>query len=191
MKKRMLGMLTAGVLLVGILGVAVATHAQGPSAASAPAALTQASGAAQGAEEDKEVAAKAPDTDQVEEQVEEQSGTQVEDGSQDVGPDQAQPAYTGSVKVGHPEPADLSKLATVTVDQAKAVAMAANPGTTAVKVELDNENGYLVYSVELSNGADVKVDAGTGKVLHTEQAGADDQRETAAGAEEAEAGGTR
>jgi hypothetical protein len=31
----------------------------------------------------------------------------------------------------------------------------------------------LVYSVELSNGMDVKVDAGTGTVLHTEQAGDD------------------
>jgi hypothetical protein len=31
----------------------------------------------------------------------------------------------------------------------------------------------LVYSVELSNGMDVKVDAGTGTVLHTEPAGND------------------
>ncbi|MBC7339549.1 MAG: PepSY domain-containing protein [Firmicutes bacterium] len=126
---------------------------------------------------------KAPDTDQVEEQVEEQSGAEVEGGSQDVGPDEAQPAYTGSVKVSDPEPADLGQLATVTVDQARAAAVAANPGTTAVEVELDNENGYLVYSVELSNGADVKVDAGTGKVLHTEQPGADDRQETAGEAE--------
>jgi uncharacterized membrane protein YkoI len=115
--------------------------------------------------------------------VEEQSGTQVQGGSEDVGPDQAQPAYTGSLKVGDPEPADLGKLAAVTVDQARAAAVAANPGATAVKVELDNENGYLVYSVELSNGADAKVDAGTGKVLHTEQPGADDRQETAGEAE--------
>lgn len=37
-----------------------------------------------------------------------------------------------------------------------------------VKTELDDENGSLVYSVEFSNGTDVKVDAMTGKVLGTE-----------------------
>jgi uncharacterized membrane protein YkoI len=36
-------------------------------------------------------------------------------------------------------------------------------------VELDNENGVVVYSVELDNGLDVKVDAGNGNILHTEQ----------------------
>ena len=39
---------------------------------------------------------------------------------------------------------------------------------TAVKVELDDEDGKLVYSVEFSNGTDVKVDAMTGSVLGTE-----------------------
>jgi len=188
MTRKMVGMLTAAVLLVGILGAAVATHAQGPAApsataSSAPATLAEGSTRGGGATEDKEAVGKAPDTDRVDEQVEEQSGTQVEGGSEDVGPDQAQPAYTGSVKVGDHEPADLGKLATVTVDQASAAAVAVNPGATAVKVELDNENGYLVYSVELSNGADVKVDAGTGKVLCTEQPGVDDRQETAGEAE--------
>ena len=37
-----------------------------------------------------------------------------------------------------------------------------------LKVELDNENGALVYSVELSNGMDVKVDAGNAAVLYTD-----------------------
>ena len=41
---------------------------------------------------------------------------------------------------------------------------------SAVKTELDNENGALVYSVEFSNGTDVKVDAMTGNVLGTESA---------------------
>ena len=39
---------------------------------------------------------------------------------------------------------------------------------TAIKVELDDENGKLLYSVEFSNGTDVKVDAMTGSVLGTE-----------------------
>jgi len=41
-----------------------------------------------------------------------------------------------------------------------------------VKTELDNENGTLVYSVELSSGAEVKVDAGTGSIVFTDS-GAD------------------
>ena len=64
-----------------------------------------------------------------------------------------------------------------------------------VKAGLDNENGYLVYSVQLSNGADVKIDASTAKVLHAEQPGADDGQEATGGegaaAEEAGAGESR
>ncbi|MGB9592763.1 MAG: PepSY domain-containing protein [Anaerolineae bacterium] len=100
--------------------------------------------------------------------------------------DQVQePLYSGSIAVDQTqfdgmsetdEAAALQKMATISADQAKMAAEAANPGATATKVELDNENGALVYSVELSNGLDVKVDAGNGQILHTEQAGED--RET-------------
>jgi uncharacterized membrane protein YkoI len=93
--------------------------------------------------------------------------------------DEQQPQYAGSIQIDDSqyqgmseaeEEAALQGYATVTPAEA---AIAANPGTTIVKTELDNENGVLVYSVELSNGMDVKVDAGTGTVLHTEPAGND------------------
>jgi uncharacterized membrane protein YkoI len=124
---------------------------------------------------------KGPDLDNVEEQVGDQNQV-----------DQQQPSYTGSITVNEAqyqgmsetdEAAALQSKATITSTQAEAAALAVNPGTTVVKTELDNENGVLVYSVELSNGMDVKVDAGTGTVLHTEQAG-DDANEVA-GAENA------
>jgi uncharacterized membrane protein YkoI len=92
----------------------------------------------------------------------------------DSGLNEQNPSYTGSVMVDQSktdgmsetdEAAALASMATITVDQAKAAALAANPGTTVVKAELDNENGVLVYSVELSNGFDVKVDAGNGAIL--------------------------
>ena len=73
------------------------------------------------------------------------------------------------------ESAALSSKAVISAADAEAAALAANPGTTAVKVELDNENGVVVYSVELSNGLDVKVDAATGKIIHTEAAETDTQ----------------
>jgi len=84
--------------------------------------------------------------------------------------DVQEPSYTASVKVPKPEPNDLNGLAKVTAEQAKGAALKANPGTTVTKVELDNENGNLVWSVELSNGANAKVDAGDAKVLLTEPA---------------------
>lgn len=63
----------------------------------------------------------------------------------------------------------LESLATITPDQARNAALEAVPGT-AGKVELDNENGAVVYSVEVTDssgsGIDVKVDAGNGIVVH-------------------------
>jgi len=81
------------------------------------------------------------------------------------------PTYTCSIKVPEPEPVDLSTLAKIKADQAMASAQTAFPGAAVKKVELDNENGCLVYSVFLSNGLDVKVDAGNGSVLFHEKAG--------------------
>ena len=62
----------------------------------------------------------------------------------------------------------------ITADEAKAAVLDAYPGTSAVEVELERENGALVYEVELNNGLEVAVDADTGTVLGPEQEGADD-----------------
>ena len=66
------------------------------------------------------------------------------------------------------EAAALAGMASVTPEQAKAAALKAHPDTTVVEVELENENGAVVYEVELSNGMDVIVDAGNGMVLYVE-----------------------
>ncbi len=50
-------------------------------------------------------------------------------------------------------------------------AFAANPGTTVAKVELDNEKGAIVYSVELSDRSDMKVYAGNAAGLFTDRGG--------------------
>ncbi|MEZ4656154.1 MAG: PepSY domain-containing protein [Caldilineaceae bacterium] len=89
------------------------------------------------------------------------------------------PSYTGSVPVDESqtdglsetdEAAALQGAAKIDAAAAEAAALAANPGATVVKSTLDSENGSLVYSVQLSNGLDVKVDAGNGAILHTDQA---------------------
>lgn len=182
MPRRVLSLVTVSLLLVGLLGFTVVAQAKESAPSPAPA-VSEPAQAGTGGAEDKAEAAKGPDTDQVEEQVGEQAGEQTEEGSADAALDQAEPAYTGTVSVPDPEPADLGTLAKITVDEAQAAALAANPGTTVTKVELDNENGYLVYGVELSNGSDVKVDAGNGSVLHTETAGGDDGQEQTSGSE--------
>lgn len=92
------------------------------------------------------------------------------------------PSYTGSVTAPQgtgaegndtkaseaAESASLQSLATTTPDEATAAALAAVPGTAGA-VELENENGYVVYGVEVTGAdgsvVDVKVDAGTGTVL--------------------------
>jgi hypothetical protein len=94
-------------------------------------------------------------------------------GQDQSGPNDQSPAYTCSIRVPEDQ-ANAASQARITADQAKAAALAANAGTTATGVSLDSENGCLVYSVELSNGVDVKVDAGNAQVLHSEAAGPED-----------------
>ena len=57
----------------------------------------------------------------------------------------------------------------ITADEARTAAEAANPGTKALEVELENENGTLVYEVGLDNGLEVMVDAANGNILGTER----------------------
>lgn len=73
-----------------------------------------------------------------------------------------------SIKVPDPEPGDLTSLARIPADKAMAAAMAAYPGSRVRALALENENGCLVYNVLLSNGLEVKVDAGNASVLQQE-----------------------
>lgn len=89
------------------------------------------------------------------------------------------------------EAADLAGLATISADGAKAAALAAVPGTV-VESELENENGNVVYGVEIkaADGSmhDVKVDAGNGVVLATEDEGDESGEENEADESEANEG---
>lgn len=106
----------------------------------------------------------------------------------------ADPAYRSSVTAPEApdgqekdEAAKLQSLASVTAEQARAAALGAVPGS-AKTPELDNENGNVVWSVEVTKAdgtvSDVKVDAGTGKVLAQESdSESDDGNEKEAGTE--------
>lgn len=81
----------------------------------------------------------------------------------------------GAAEAGNPaeraEAAGYRQLARITADQARTAASARVPGTVT-SVDLENEDGNLVYGVSIMTAAgarDVKVDAGNGAVLHVEQ----------------------
>jgi len=89
-----------------------------------------------------------------------------------------EPNYVGSIKVTDTDAKDeaseasaLQGLAKISQADAEKAALAKVPGTV-VKTSIDNENGYLVYSVIVKDAAgkmsDVKIDAGTGSVLIVE-----------------------
>lgn len=63
-------------------------------------------------------------------------------------------------------------MARVSEDDARAAALRAIPGATVTDVDLDEEDGFLVYEIDLWRDSvefDVTVDAGSGEVLCTEQ----------------------
>jgi uncharacterized membrane protein YkoI len=78
---------------------------------------------------------------------------------------------SGSSSITAAKDANPDGLATITADEASAAAVSATGGA-AGKVELENENGNVVYGVEITapdgNQLDVKVDAGNASVLAKE-----------------------
>ncbi|ADH64977.1 peptidase [Allomeiothermus silvanus DSM 9946] len=82
------------------------------------------------------------------------------------------PSYTGSLPVQENLSAQqYQAMAKVSMQDAiKAAQSALNTTATPTKVKLGVENGYLVWEVVIA-GQEVKVDAGSGKVLHKEALG--------------------
>ncbi len=67
----------------------------------------------------------------------------------------------------------LAPQASITQQQAEQAALSANPGTAVLNSSLGDENGTVVYDVELNNGSDVKVNAQSGAIISTDVAGSD------------------
>jgi uncharacterized membrane protein YkoI len=103
------------------------------------------------------------------------------------------PTYTSSIQVKdhgregpgarkgeRSEATRLANLAKIDLGQATAAALAQVPGKV-LTAELDDENGNLVYSVEVMAHTrevkDVKVDAGNGTVLHVDPDDHDEEGE--------------
>ncbi|MBU1660436.1 MAG: PepSY domain-containing protein [Chloroflexi bacterium] len=175
---RFIALAAIALLAIGALG-AMSTHAFAQD--NTPPAQTSDSGVQDN--DAAEAAETGPDTDTIDEQCGEQVEDGQPDGAEDTGPDVQDPSYSGSIAVDQAqtegmsetdETAALQGKAVITAAEAEAAALDANPGASVVTTELDNENGTLVYSVELDNGADVKVDAGNAAILFTDS-GADNE----------------
>ncbi len=93
---------------------------------------------------------------------------------------------SGSIPVGTHSESQLKGLAKITPARAVQAALARVKGQV-LKVELENENGFLVYGVEIRrpdrSTVDLKVDAGNGRVLAMER---DDEDHQPRGAEAGE-----
>ena len=80
--------------------------------------------------------------------------------------------YSGSIKVKNGDEATFAEMAKISLDSAMNNALKQVPGKV-LRIELENENGYLVYGVEIAKTdhqtVDVKVDAGNGKILKIDQ----------------------
>ncbi len=79
-----------------------------------------------------------------------------------------QPKLTGSIALKGNDEAEYARMAKESLDDAVKAALQVVPGKV-LEVELENEDGYLVYDVEILKAdrqiVDVKIDAGTGKFL--------------------------
>jgi len=162
-------------LVVGAMGVISARALAKTN--SAPAAQTQ---NCNQQDDDAAEVQNAPDTDNIEEQCGDQNApdgqggaadadtdtTEVQEGDQNA-PDTAQGQDVEEAGSADGQETAPTGSPAITADQAKTAALAAHPGMV-IKTELDDENGQLVYSVEFSDGVDVKVDAMTGAVIGTE-----------------------
>ena len=147
---RFVALAVIAVLVVGVMGIlATRSFAQTSDSRPQQAQATEAP--------DSQVSANGPDGDKVDEQVGDQTsadtGAEVNDGAQAEGGDGQEAAPAGT-------PA-------ITADAAQKTAEAYLNAGAATQVELDDEDGTLIYSVAIG-GTDVKVDAMTGKVLNTE-----------------------
>jgi uncharacterized membrane protein YkoI len=84
------------------------------------------------------------------------------------------PAYEGSIKLSSDEQS-LASLAKISLVDAVQAALAASPGQALkaeLEAELETDEDYLVYSVEILGAdgktTDVTIDAGNGKILASE-----------------------
>jgi uncharacterized membrane protein YkoI len=150
---KFLALAVIAMMAIGVMGfVSTKVHAQSGTQPAAQAQVTEAPDSEQPA---------GPDTDNVEEQLGDQNAqdTDVESANE-----------TEEAKGSDGQDATPAGTPSITSNAAIQAAQAYLNTTASGTATLDDENGRLVYSVDL-NGSDVKVDAMSGVVLGVDQVG--------------------
>lgn len=80
-------------------------------------------------------------------------------------------AFDASVNVEQDGSVPAGFVANVTLQQARDIAAGQRPGKTITKIELETEDGKVVYSVRFSDDGRVDVDATNGNVIRVKQGG--------------------
>lgn len=144
LNKRLVGIVVLVGLLVGSLAIGAALAGKPGIAVAAPPAQTNDENEANEAGEKDETneGSEANEANEANEAAETETGEQNE--------------QDGAV------PKDWTGL---TLDEAKAVAEAANPGTAVKDAEFEQESGTVVFEVELDNGVELVIDAVTGDII--------------------------
>ena len=156
---RFIALAAIALMAIGAMGfMSTGVHAQSAAQPAPQVQVTE-------VPDDQEAAG--PDTDLVEEQVGDQNEPDTTNELETEASESASEDGQGPIPSGTPA---------ITADTALKAAQAHLNSTAAGTATLDDENGALVYSVDL-NGSDVKVDAMTGIVLGVDQIG-DGQSET-------------
>lgn len=150
---KFLALAVIAMMAIGVMGfVSTKVHAQSGTQPAPQAQVTE-------APDNEQVAG--PDTDNVEEQVGDQN-------AQDTTADSANEPVEAKSSDG--QDAAPTGTPSISSDAALQAAQAYLNTTASGTATLDDENGKLVYSVDL-NGTDVKVDAMSGVVLGVDQVG--------------------
>ncbi len=84
----------------------------------------------------------------------------------------------GTIRIDEQSEAEFPSMAKISMGEAVQNAQASVQGQI-LKTELENENGFLVYGVEVVTAdkaiVDVKIDAGSGKILSMDKDKADEE----------------
>jgi uncharacterized membrane protein YkoI len=156
-------------LMVGLLALAAA------GAGVAMTAGAQGEGHKREAKVQYRSSVQAPDDPKEHEEADEAEGGEENEGAEANEREDRKDGEEAEDRAESAESERLKSLARITPEQARDAALAQVPGTVK-KVELENEDGNVVYGVEVKTASgerDVKVDAGDGRVLHVEQDGED------------------
>jgi uncharacterized membrane protein YkoI len=169
--KRFVIFAVIGLLVVGALGfTGLKVFAQAPQPAAQSQDCTN--------QDNDTIQDAGSDADNVDLQCGDQNTADTEDGAEVIGPDtdnveeqvgdQNTPDTGEETEIAGEQDAAPTGTPAITAEAAQQTAEAYLNAGTATQVELDDEDGALVYSVEFANGTDVKVDAMTGAVLGVE-----------------------